>query len=364
MRRRWTILLLLVLAALVLTACNLPSSPPPVVQPPPAAGPTNTSPPPPPPPTNTPEPLPTEDPYAGIEHTDIPVKSVLTYWAYDCDTGRYTPAGGQPKISSGCDVWQNNFVERPVSQDLSLFYPHLDINRFQMGKDETWLYADISTFAQEGASTVLNGSYGLELDFDSDGQGDVLVKVDDPSQFPPGEWHARGVQVWEDANNDLGSDTRVYADSENTSDGYEAMLFDQGLGDDPDLAWARISPDDPATVEFALKRTIIPGGVGAFVWWTWASQQPLDPALFDYVDSFSEDELYQIGNSCRWIFDGPPQPVPNVCPYQQPTLEPPDRETTYCWVQPVSSIAVFPAVCQVCPNPCPADSLCYGSCTP
>ena len=139
MRRRWTILLLLVLAVLVLTACNLPSPQPPPPNPPPQS-PTNT-PEPPPDPTNTTDPgdvpgiEPTTDPYADIVHTDVPPEPVLVYWAYDCDTGRYTEAANQPQIGGGCDQWAINFIERPTNREKNMYYPYLDIVRFQMGKD-------------------------------------------------------------------------------------------------------------------------------------------------------------------------------------------------------------------------------------
>jgi hypothetical protein len=349
------------LSVVLLAACNLPvrqldSAPPPTPLPA-----TNTSEPPPPPSTDTPEPEPTIDPYADITHTDFPSDPVLTYWAYDCQTGKYTQVLDKPNIGGGCDSWETNFIERPVTDAGNLFHPHLDIVRFQMGKDETWLYADILTAGWEGAQVTLSGTYALEMDFDMDGQGEILLVVDNPSRFSAGEWHTLGVQVWEDTNNDIGGDTLVYADDENPGDGYETQLFDQGLGDDPDLAWARISPDDPLTVEFAIKLTAIPV-TGAFLWWTWASQLPLDPALFDYVDTYDDSEIFEIGNSCRWVFEGPPQPVKNICFYEAPTPEP---NTEYCWVRPTGIFTHLPeAVCRACPVPCPSDSVCFGSCTP
>ena len=143
-----------------------------------------------------------------------------------------------------------------------------------------------------------------------------------PAAHPLGEWTTMGVQVWEDINDDVGGETPFLAEDGNPGDGYETLIFDQGLGDDPDIAWVRVSPDDPATVDFAFKRSLIPDWVTAILWWTWASQEPLVPADFDYVDTYDEDEVYLIGNSCRWIFDGDPEPVPNICLYEQPTPEP------------------------------------------
>ncbi len=319
--------------------------------------PTETAAPPPEqPPADTPEPTATADQYAGIEHTMIPGEPVLVYWAYDCDTGRYTKTANQPVIGGGCDQWAINFIERPTNQDLSMYYPHLDITRFQMGKNETWIFADIQTYKPEGSTTVLNGTYALEIDFDMDSDGDLLVMVINPSTGEPGEWRTFGVQVWEDVNDDVGGDTPFFGEESNPGDGYEVMLFDQGLGDDPDLAWARLSPDDPATVEFAFKRSLVPFEVTKYLWWTWASQEVLVPGQFDYNDTFDDDEVYQIGNSCRWIFDGPPEPLPNICKYQQPTEEPGEE---YCLIEYTVNLGEFPYTVGNC-GPCPQDCDAYN----
>ena len=351
MKYRWAVMFLLVFL-LFLVSCNMPSP----VGPPPAL--TNPSPPtpaptdPPQPPTDTPELEPTTDPYADIVHSEIPPEPVLVFWAYDCDTGRYTTASNQPIIGGGCDQWAINFIERPVNQTMDMYFPHLDIVRFQMGKDENWIFADLMTFRPEGSNSVLNGTYGLELDFDIDSDGDLLVLVTNPADSEPGEWTTVGVQVWEDTNDDVGGETPFLGEDLNPGNGYETQLFDQGLGDDPDLAWARIAPDDPGTIDFAFKRSLVPGGEGTvpILWWTWASQAPLVPGDFDYNDTYDEDEIYQIGNSCRWIFDGPPQPVPNICLYEQPTPEPGD-EGNFCWVTYTTGATVI-GQCVECPADC------------
>ena len=219
------------------------------------------------------------------------------------------------------------------------------------------------TYNPEGPTTTLNGGYALGLDFVMDSDGDLLVMVTNPAAYQPGEWTTMGVQMWEDTNDDVGGETPFLAEEGNPGDGYETLIFDQGLGDDPDIAWARVAPDDPATVDFAFKRSLIPDGVTAILWWTWASQEPLVPADFDYVDTYDDDEVYLIGNSCRWIFDGEPESVPNICLYEQPTPEPGD-EGNYCLISYTTGSTVI-SVCTECPSNCEEYNQLPGtSCTP
>ena len=146
-------------------------------------------------------------------------------------------------------------------------------------------------------------------------RGDYLIQVTDPVA---GDWSVAGVRVWKDTNNDVGSYTAFFADEVNTGDGYEELLFDQGLGDDPDLAWARISPDDPYAVQFAFKQRMV--GYPLFEWWVWSSMhQPINTD-YDLVDTFDEFDLYYIDNTCAWIYGGNPRPLDNLCGYTPPEL--------------------------------------------
>ena len=343
---RWIFLVLLLLSL----ACNLPGNgpepmPTPTLPPPTDAPPPTTA------PTPTLEPTATTDPYADIPDADPPGSPVLTYWGTECNTGRYSPAIDEPVVGKGCDSWETNFIERPINQTLDMYYPYLDIVQFQMGRDADWIYADIQTFSLEDQETALTGSYALEMDFDFDADGDLLVLVTNPAQYGDTEWHRLGVQVWQDVNDDVGGETPYLAEETNPGDGYETQLFDQGLGDDPGLAWAKLSSKDDAVVEFAFNRSLVQSG-GAYAWWVWASQEPLVPANFDYVDTFGKEEVYQIGNSCRWIFDGAPQPIFNVCPYLEPTSEPGDRdEQKYCLISYTFGAAVV-SECVPCPANC------------
>ena len=52
------------------------------------------------------------------------------------------------------------------------------------------------------------------------------------------------------------------------------LIFDQGVGTDPDMVWARRSLTK--SIEFAFKPTLTDGDV-RFAWWAWAFQGTIDP---------------------------------------------------------------------------------------
>jgi hypothetical protein len=292
-----------------------------------------------PPPTYTPAPTdtptPTVDPYEAVVHLVEPGDPVYfpEQLAYDCNTGRSTPVGSPAVIGKGCNHWQSNLLEIPENALKDTYFPYLDIIKLQMGEDGTWFFARFFTFTYEDATPLMDASYGMEIDFEMEGQGDLLIFVMNPSDFEPGVWYVDGVQVWQDANEDIGAATILYADQENTGDGYETLLFDQGLGDDPDFAWARLSPEFPGVVEFAIKKDILQLDTQdeVFSWWGWASQDLLRPAAFDYVDTYAEGELFQIENTCRWVYNASPFDLPDICSYAKPTPEPGSKSC--CWVQ-------------------------------
>jgi len=321
------------------------------------------------PPTNTPTPIPTNtptpttDPYKAVVHLVEPGNPVYfpDQSAYDCNTGKYTPVGSPAVVGVGCNRWESNLLEIPQNALGDTYFPHIDIIKQQMGEDETWFFARYFTYASENSSPLMNASYGMEIDFEMNDQGDLFLFVMDPSTFDPGVWSVEGVQVWQDANEDVGAETILYADEENTGDGYETLLFDQGLGNDPDFAWARLSSEYPGVIEFAIKKDILSLDVQdeVFSWWGWASQDVLQPGIFDYVDTYADGEVFQLENTCRWVYNAPPFDLPNICPYLKPTPEkaPKDKQASCC-IGPTGA-----ATC-LCPCPCPPDQGCGPSCSP
>jgi hypothetical protein len=229
----------------------------------------------------------------------------------DCTIGNGVTVGDPVILSTGCDQWTYNKIERPFNDAFQDYSPQSDISRAQIGYDEAWFFAQAITYYGEVVDPQpMNGTYGIELDLDLDGRGDVLILADQPGD----EWDVVGVQVWQDIDASVGADTAVMADDANPDGGYDEMVFDAGVGDDPDLAWARISPDDPNIAQIAFKRSL--GGEKdkeRFSWVMWAGLIDFVPSDFDYVDTFTNTDLYALDNTCSWTYGTPLQGLPNQC---------------------------------------------------
>jgi len=241
----------------------------------------------------------------------------------DCVSG-YTRSEDSPVIpSTGCDVWQNNYLERPFDEEGFSYNPNLDIVQQALGYDPDWFFVRIRVLEDEGVEPLLDNSYGVELDLDVDGDGDVLIYVVNPAALPRGEWGVQGVYVYQDKDDDVGGAIPDKADGEPyMGNGYETLYFENGYGDDADAAWARVSPQYANAIEFAFKRYLIEEE-NSFMWWVWSSKDAFAADKFDYVDSFAENEKYSVDNTCRWAVFAP-QNVnhPNTCPVYVPPPTP------------------------------------------
>jgi hypothetical protein len=175
--------------------------------------------------------------------------------------------------------------------------------------------------------------YGVELDKDKDGFGDFLILAKPPYTA---EWNARNVQVFADANRDTGGNSATASDAPFDGDGYESLISDvsQDIGDDPDLAWVRLSGDN--LVQFAFKREWA-GEI--FMSSVFADAGLKDVTRFDYADRFTEAEagspvrnsrffplqaLFAIDTTCReavgFVSTGyEPRVCPRIVPATQQT---------------------------------------------
>jgi hypothetical protein len=233
-----------------------------------------------------------------LSHKTQPGSPIYTqHLPGECNTGfNYQPIGYQ--VRSPCDVWGTNLLERAVSVDMSSFYHYIDILSAQVGKGGDWYYASFDLF---GAGIPTDGAmltYFFELDLDQNGRGDILLAVQDLDLYSS-EWTVSGVRVWRDLNGDVGGQTAVRPDTQ-SGDGYETLISDQGLGDDPDLAWARRAPNRPQRIEFAFKPILL-DGKSSFMWWAGAMRGDFNPGDFDLVDNHSETMLYEIDTTCGWF---------------------------------------------------------------
>jgi hypothetical protein len=301
----------------VFTACSPPGSNP--ATPPPATEPpatelvvvvdTATSPP------------PTEIP---IQHQVFPVSLPANRSDHAGDYDSSVTA--EEKKSNGGDRFTFERFERPFNaRTMDVYFPELDIVDTFLYQDQTWIFGTI----QVKDRPAVNSSpyrFGMQIDTEVDGKGDFLVLALNPNST---DWTTDGVQVYEDSNSDVGFLTAMLTDEEATGDGFETLIFDQGRGDDPDVAWVRVSPNDPNTVEIAIKRSIL-GNPARYMVDMWTGHGTLDPALFDYNDHFTHEQagaadpgfpnfypiksVHELDNTCRMAVGFEPTgEEPGVC---------------------------------------------------
>jgi len=240
------------------------------------------------------------------------------------------------KMVPGGDTFVNDLFERPFNANsMDTYFPYIDIVDTQGFIDNTWGYATI-TLSGDDANGHLPAKYGVELDLNKDGRGDWLIIVSNPSST---NWSTQGVQAWKDTDGDVGGNLPIVADKVvSNGDGYETLVFDQGKNsNNPDDAWARISPDDPKTLDLSFKLAML-GNSKSYTMGAWAGSD-LNPAMFDYNDHmthaqagdpnptiqlYSIKALSEIDNTCRLAIGfAPTGREPGLCPtYIKPRSKP------------------------------------------
>ena len=341
----------------LLTACYLPSAPPdsppepqpvapPVqpVEPPPTEAPT----------IEVPAPaLPTATNTQSVTHISFPSNSPSQGGIiYDVESAGTAPEKRAP-YGDSYDIYR---MERPFTQDM-IYIPDMDISTYNVIIDGEWIYVSIDLFGTD-PNNEMGIHYGVELDLDADGFGEYIIWSNPP--YSP-EWSTVGVQVYEDENHDTGGLSAELSDAPLDGDGYEKLIFDAGIGDDPDLAWVRINAGGQATVQFAFKQTL----AGSWFMLGVLSDAGLgDVGRMYYNDRFTEEqagspekneqyyplkELYAFDNACREAFGFKPTGYePQLCPREEPTPKPrspsepvptvclpPQSTTFYCAWDPV-----------------------------
>jgi hypothetical protein len=260
----------------------------------------------------------------AVQHQSIPGELPVDRSSHAGDHDTSVTANQNRAV--GGDRFTFGRFERPFNADtMDVYYPYLDIQNTLFYQDDTWIFTVITLKGGDGTGG-LAGRYAVEIDADVDGGGDWLVLVSQPAST---QWSTAGVQVWFDSNDDVGGEITVTAD-ERAGDGYETRLFDQDQGDDPDLAWARVSPQDPNTVQIAAKRSLLAGDE-SYLSGTWAGGAILDPALFDLNDHFTHEQagaalvdleffypikaISELDSSCRVAIGFQPKGnEPGLCP--------------------------------------------------
>jgi hypothetical protein len=237
------------------------------------------------------------------------------------------------------DSYDINRLERPFLQDMK-YVSELDIVSFEVSEDADWYYVSI-LLSGNNPNNKLGIDYGVELDQNMDGFGDILIWATPPYGK---EWTTKGVQVYRDTNHDTAGLSSGKSDPGFTGDGYETLIFDgtSDQGEDRDLAWVHLQKDTEATMHFAFKKAL---SGPKFLIGVMADAGLKDVSKLDYNDRFKASEagspirgysyyplkmLYAVDNTC-WEAYGMKNPlnVAKVCPPEasEPiTAKPPSND--------------------------------------
>ena len=276
-----------------------------------------------------PPPAPSETPTYVVTHLMTPGSVSLTgNINYDVESQSNASLHRAPYG----DVYRLNRLERPFTQTDMTYLPNVDIERFRITTDTNWDYIFIELIGTN-PNDPLNINYGVELDQNKDGFGEYLIWAQPPYATA---WTTSGVTVYADTNHDSAGLSPEQSDAPFSGNGYEKIIFDQGKGDDPDLAWVRIDPKKANTVEFAFKRTL-PGNT--FMWSVWADAGMRDLAKFSYNDRYAIEDagspqtgnpnypikaLYAMDSTCRAAFGFKSTGFePLICPTEEPPTKKP-----------------------------------------
>ena len=247
---------------------------------------------------------------SNVLHTVIPVSLPAEKFNHAGDQDSF-PMADKKRAPSGDRFTFDRFERTFNANTMDQYFGNLDIQDFTVFVDDTFVYSSVILHSLAAADSPKPGRYALEIDLDVDGDGDLLVIAGLPGST---DWTTDGVEVWFDENDDVGGEKVLVSDSAPAGDGYETKAFGGGEGNDPDTAWVRISPDDPNTIQFAVKLSLFNGDTG-FLVGAWAGTESLNPALFDLNDHFTHEqageamvdfeiyypikELAELDNTCR-----------------------------------------------------------------
>lgn len=349
MNRKMYFLLLI----LILAGCNLPG-PSPQTEPAPA-----------PPPTEAPSEAPPEP--APIQHQDVPA-SIANVRSYPDVTSADT---APEKRAPYGDSYEINRLERPFTQDMT-YLPDVDIASFGISEDDTWFYVSIEMVGKNpnNAPGIL---FAVELDTNLDSFGDFLIVAEPPFSE---EWSAGNISIFTDTNRDTAGSSASRSDAVFSGNGFDSLIHNlgQGLGNDPDIAWARMNAGQFATVQIAFKKSF---SGGTFLYSILADAGLKDIARLDYIDYFTEADagspvranpnyplknLFAVDNTCYQAAGFEPTGFePKICPeIVQPEIAVPGQPGG---VPPPPGVDACEALGRTDPGNCPWGWSGYPYCT-
>lgn len=312
-----TIFTIFILANVILSGCNMPLKPIPSATPPainPAAISTTEK------QSAAPTPKSTDNPTEISSPTVSPVPEIVhVMWPGSPQGKRNQTVHDQidkttapQKQAFGGDDIRTGKYERPFDHDMN-YLPFVDlVTVFLNREDPLWIYVTFKVNAPISTDTEGKTRFLVEVDTDLDLRGDVLIFTGIPKTK---EWSTESVEIYTNPDVNVGGTTPVLPDQPlSTGRGYYQQIFNDGKGDDPDLAMSRRS-DDADSIQLAFKNTLTGGDKGKFIWLPWADYGMQNLSLYEYNDHFTYSQagyplkedaqnypikaLWGIDNTCR-----------------------------------------------------------------
>jgi hypothetical protein len=213
------------------------------------------------------------------------------------------------KKAFGGDEYSLGRFERPFDQKMD-YLAGLDIVRAEMNRSgDGWVYFSIFF---EGPLVPPPAVYGVELDTNIDGRGDLLVQALAPKSS---KWSEDGIKVWWDSDGDVGGKVIARSDSHGyRGSGYETLKIDHSLNRDNGKVWSRIVPDSRQMLQIAVFEELIGGKDGKFSWKPYTDGVPYPPSQYDLNDYYLLEQagsplmgerdyplkaVYAVDNTCR-----------------------------------------------------------------
>lgn len=294
-------------------------------------------------PTVPPDTAVTPEPPSEIVHKDIPGSPIGKVNQTVHDQTDEKSAG--TKQAFGGDEFYNGKYERPFDREMN-YIPQVDLVTAQLNRqDPLWVYISYEVLKPFGENPEMKPNFLLELDTNLDNRGDVLITTGMPAST---EWSTDSVVVLTDPDMNVGGVKPVKPDT-NLSEGrgYYQEIFNNGKGEDADLAWSRVSKTKPNMVELAFKNTLTGGEKGKFIWLPWTDVDMLDWTVFDFNDHFTLEQagyplkedvknypikaIWGVDNTCR-VPSGftPTGSMPGLCPNYDPVASRPEKKCPPC----------------------------------
>lgn len=235
----------------------------------------------------------------------------------------------------GGDEYRMGRFERPFDNHMT-YLGYLDIVKSTMVRtDASFIYVTIQVAEPVETDIERLTYYGIELDMNLDGRSRYLIRGLQPASE---EWSSERVDVWESTTASLPISEVAAGIPVTGAFGFDVSLLRSGKGNDIDLAWMRLSPGLPDTVEIAFKNTLTGGENGKFIWRPFTDGAPFEPRLYDLQNSFTLEqagspiagesfyplkEVYAVDNTCR-VASGYTATgrEPGICPQPPPPDNP------------------------------------------